>query len=160
MMWAYVLSAVLSVCGVSPGLSGRTVVAMTRNLKVQMSPPALCGRWYTVAPGRKINKWPPLYFWFVFGILVQKGCTCCLSVLYSRSELLGHWTAVCPLQNWLLFSFFLLNSGAAAVCMFLSKVCRNLVSYLFECFLLYLLLPTSTWETFIYRVLFRWFAEF
>ncbi len=156
-MWAYVLSAVLSVCGVSPGLSGRTVVAMTRNLKVQMSPPALCGHWYTVAPRRKINKWPPLYFWFVFGILVQKGCTCCLSVLYSRSELLGHWTAVCPLQNWLLFLFFV-EFGCCCSLLFLSEVCYNLISYLFECFLLYLLLPTSTRETFMYRVLFWWFA--
>lgn len=44
MMRAYVFGAALSVCGVSPGLTGRTVVAVTRNLKVQMSPLALGGR--------------------------------------------------------------------------------------------------------------------
>lgn len=42
-MRAYVFSAVPSVRGVSPGLSVRTVVVMTHNLKVQMSPLALCG---------------------------------------------------------------------------------------------------------------------
>lgn len=159
-MWAYVLSAVLSVCGASPGFSGRTAVAKTRNLKVQMSPPALNGRWYTVAPRRKINKRPLLYFWFVFGFLVQKGCTCCTADLsrWDTQQLCVHC------RTGFFLSFFGWNLGPAAVCMLSSKVCFNLVSFLCHLlrsghFLLYFLLPTSTWETFIYTMLFWWFAE-
>lgn len=158
MMWAYVLSAVLSVCGVSSGLSGRTVVAMTRNLKVQMSLPALCGRWYIVAHRRKINKWPPLYFWFVLGILVQKGYTCCLSALCGRSELLGHWTAACPLQNWLLFFFFfgrirvLLQFPWFEPASAITQCVTCVIFWGSNAFLLYFLMPTSAWKTFIYIV--------
>lgn len=62
------------------------------------------------------------------------------------------------------FSLFGWNLGPAAVCMLSSKVCFNLVSFLCHLlrsghFLLYFLLPTSTWETFIYTMLFWWFAE-
>lgn len=160
MVWAYVLSAVLSVCGVSPGCSGRTVVAMTRNLKVQMSPLALCRRWYTVATRRKINKWPPLYFQFMFGILVRKACTCCLSMLYCRSELLGHWAAVCPLYNWLLllsFSFFVEFGCYCSLHVFIQSVIQVSILLVssFKVLMLFTVfsLPTSTWETFIYILL-------
>lgn len=138
-MWAYVLSAVLSVCGVSLGLSGRTALVMTRNLKVQMNPPALWGYWYTVAHRRKINEWPLFIFGLRFGVLVQKGCTCCLSVLHGRSELLGHRTAACPLQNWLLFLFFFLKWNFRCCCCcvcynFLSDLLRfNVLNCIFFC---------------------------
>lgn len=107
-------------------------------------------------PQEKINKWPPLYFWFVFGVLVQKACTCCVSVLYGRSELLGHWTAVCPLHDSFLF---LVESGCCcSLHVFTQSVWQLRIllvsSFRIAGFLQYFLLPTSTWETFIYIVLF------
>lgn len=82
--WAYVPSAVRGVCGVSLGLSGRTALVVTRNLKVQMNPPALWGRWYTVAHRRKINDRPL----FIFGS--------CLESLLRR---LAHVVGACCTQD-------------------------------------------------------------
>lgn len=116
MMWAYVSGAVMNVCGVSAGRSGRTFVPRTRNLKVQMSPPALCGRWYSVAPRREINKWPLVYFWFVFRVLAPKCCTCWLSCstaelsFWDIKHLRVHCRATLPslflLIVWVLLLFY------------------------------------------------------
>lgn len=106
-MWAYVSGAVLSVCGVSAGRSGRTFVPRTRNLKVQMSPPALCGRWYSVASRREINKWPLVYFWFMFRVLAPKCCTCCLSC--STAELSFWDIKQLRVRCWAAFLFLLFS---------------------------------------------------
>lgn len=117
-MRAYVFSAVPSVRGVSPGLSVRTVVVMTHNLKVQMSPLALCGHWYTVAPRRKINKCPPF---FIFGLasllrsvahVIWARCTVDLS-FWDTKQL----TVCCRTASFLVY-LFLQNSGAASLHVF------------------------------------------
>lgn len=139
-MWAYVFSAVLSVCGVSPGLSGRTVVVMTCNLKVQMSPLALCGHWYAVAPSWKINKWPLLYV-FALGLWSRRS-----EGLHMLSErvVLQIWASgtlnSCVSTAEVAFSFLfggiqalLRVSVSFSVKMNFANMSQNSFSYIFNC---------------------------